>query len=396
MKTLRIHSFFILCFFFASCSGVKIVNVKNIKTLKKAPIVFSLPKTVLRFEVEATKTIVKKGPFHPYADQLLGIKNAATVDKGSWDITNIKISSFPKADANHTYAIISSRNILPNLISLSNQGMLVGVNVAAAERKSSETDTKESQQGKDKKTVQYSDLTVQKNINEKVDTVFKGKGIDTLFVKIPTLQKQVQQRTIGDQAKEAADQLLKIRKSRYLLMAGKNDEDSEGKETRIFDTHAVEVMANELVKLEEQYLSLFIGHTIQDVYRFTFEYIPSDSTDISRIPLFNFSEQEGVLEANAPKGQIVYLELSETGQNTSLAELANDKMIHNKIKNSFFYRVPEEAQVKVIKGRSQTIASKKMLISQYGYVLPLPVSLLKNKNLKIDFYPETGMLKSIR
>ena len=396
MKTLKIISFFLLGFIIASCSGVKIVNVKNIKTLKRAPLVFSLPKTVLRFEVEATKTIIKKGPFHPYADQLLGIKNAALADKQSWDISNIKITSFPKADANQTYAVISAKNILPNLISLSSQGVLMGVNVASSERKSNDVDIVDYQQGKDKKTVQYSDLTVQKNVHEKVDTVFKGKGIDTLFVKIPTLQKQVQQRTLGDQAKEAADQLLKVRKSRYLLMAGKNDDEADGKETKIFDTHAVEVMANELVKLEEQYLSLFIGQTVQDVYRFTFEYTPSDSTDISRIPLFNFSEQDGVLDANAAKGQVVYLELSETGPNTSLAELVNDKLIYSKIKNSFYYRVPEEALVKVIKGRSQTIASKKMLIAQYGHVLPLPASLLKNKTLKIDFYPETGMLKSIR
>jgi len=397
MNTLKLIPLFLLGIVIASCSGVKIVNLKDVKTLKRAPVVFSLPKTVLHFEIEATKTIVKRGPFYPYADQLLGIKNAPTADKSSWEISNVKISSYPKPDPNQTYAILSSKNVLPNLISLSNQGVLIGVNLNSADSKSGTTEENDLKQNTEKKSVQYSDLTIQKNVREKVDTIFKGQGIDTMFIKIPTLQKQVQQRTQGDQAKEAADQLLKIRKSRYLLMAGKNDDDLDGgKETKIFDTHAVEVMAKELIKLEDQYLSLFVGQTVQDTYRFHFEYIPSDSTDISRIPLFNFSEQEGVLEVNAPKGQVVSLELTEISPNTSLVELTNNKLISGKIKNSFYYRVPEEASVKVIKGRSQTIASKKMTISQYGHVLPLPASLLKSKNLRLEFYPETGMLKSIR
>ena len=254
---------FFLLFTLGACTQQKkiIVNnnyvyVRNIKDTSKFQgdaFIYALPKTELKIQVEVIKTIIKRGPFYQYADQCLGIKEVALMDKTKYKISDIQIVTGSIPDPDHFYRVETKGNTAAAFLSLDEKGLIMAVNrLPDTEQRIINTDVFLG--NIDQKSLSYSDLTMELNIGTQVDTTYKTVKTDTSFIRVPILKNQIGTKTLTKKAEEAANFILKLRKRRFYLMTGKYGDVPEGE--------ALKIVLIELDKLEKQYLSLFIGRTI--------------------------------------------------------------------------------------------------------------------------------------
>ena len=131
----------------------------------------------------------------------------------------------------------------------------------------------------------------------------------------------------------------------------------------------------ELARLEEEYLSLFIGKRIVKSYERTFHYTPVTGKNADRIVLYRFSENEGFLDARETRGKPMVAELN-TGNKTKGFEQSR---IPSKITdNVVFYRLPDQAYLKLIQGES--VMSEAIIpLYQAGSLIAVKVNPKKGK-----------------
>jgi hypothetical protein len=378
--------FALLLVFHACTPTVQVIDLKNLKEVKNSALMYSLPKTVVKIRVDVTKRTIKKGPFAAYADNLLGIKNVAFDDKSDWKIKNVQIGSYGMADSAHCFAVLAKNCLPANFLNFNEKGLLTSINASP----SSEFAPKELTQinlAKDEQMdISYSDLAILSPISEKTDTLYRGKGTDTLFVKIPILEKQLLKKTTAEQAKEAADLLIQIRKRKYKNLTGRYE--------KLLDGQAMATMVKELDEMEAQYLSLFIGKTVEKDFTYFFEFTPSEKKEFAPKPLFYFSETDGIRNSAANRAKPVLIEFIESNNTKNFNTFTSKVADLKGKKTSFVYRIPEVSLVTLSKD-NVVLASKKLAISQYGCLASLPVQIFSDKKVKIEFYPETGALKQI-
>ena len=135
--------------------------------------------------------------------------------------------------------------------------------------------------------------------------------------------------------------------------------------------------------MEEEYLCLFTGAVVKSNLTYSFTFLPTAENSGSSVPIFNFSESNGIAESNGGGGQAMIL--VESHGNTSV--LASGEANSG---GGLVYRIPEEAEVKLIYN-SNTLAKIHAAVSQFGRVASLPADVSN-----VEFDGETGGLRSIQ
>jgi len=85
---------FLLFLIIVSCkstSETRVTPLKQVNNLYENGIIYGLPKTTLKFTVEAKRTEIIPGPYAEFALKYLGIENAPEEEATQWQITNIAI-----------------------------------------------------------------------------------------------------------------------------------------------------------------------------------------------------------------------------------------------------------------------------------------------------------------
>jgi len=152
------------------------------------------------------------------------------------------------------------------------------------------------------------------------------------------------------------------------------------------------VMAEELGKMEENYLSLFIGKSSKQTYNFSFEYIPGSKTMKGEV-FFRFSEDRGVLPKSDLSGRPIVIEVNKSEDLASKQNVLSSSENPEAGKSGIFYRMPGMAEIRILDGSTQ-LAGARVPIAQFGTTAPIPENLLDG-NYKLEFYPNTGAIKSI-
>ena len=104
-----------------------------------------------------------------------------------------------------------------------------------------------------------------------------------------------------------------LRKRRFDIVSGEVDHAQDGK--------ALQVSLAELKRLEDSYLSLFVGKVLYDTVSFCYSYVPTSAASQNSI-LFRFSEDRGALNADDLSGRPVMLELIAEKNQESLKLLS--------------------------------------------------------------------------
>ncbi|MDY6800855.1 MAG: DUF4831 family protein [Bacteroidota bacterium] len=363
-----------------SCNTTSETRVSKIDSLTKQPesgIIYALPKTTLRFTVEALRTDIIPGPYYEYAEKYLGMDDVPEEEYSDWKISNITIDSYHEIDPAQFYLLEPEGKMNINIQKLVESGSIMPVNLRAKDQFPNDF-YGFNDPGKE---VVFTDLSVKKYIGEEKVTYYKRVQRDSLFAKVPVVKTQSVTKTFEDKAEEAANFIFMIREKRFELLTGMADFYPEGK--------SLEVAINELNNLESEYLSLFIGKKFTSTYRATFEFSPEEKDLNQPHILFRYSDERGVLPPNDLRGRPIIVELEKLNHTYNLDFLLAGQINREGVtyKNKLFYRIPDQAFIHVVDG-SQLLAKRKLTIEQFGTVVQIPSMFLMDNEKFIEFYRE--------
>jgi hypothetical protein len=340
-------------------------------------IIYALPKTTLRFTVEALRTDIIPGPYYEYAEKYLGMDDVPEEEYSDWKISNITIDSYHEIDPAQFYLLEPEGKININMQKLIESGSIMPVNLRTKDQFPNDF-YGFNDPGKE---VVFTDLSVKKYIGEEKVTYYKRVQRDSLFAKVPVVKTQSVTKTFEDKAEEAANFIFMIREKRFELLTGMADFYPEGK--------SLEVAINELNNLESEYLSLFIGKKFTSTYKATFEYSPQKEDLNQPYILFRYSDEKGVLPPNDLRGRPIIVELEKLNHTENLDFLLAGQINREgaTYKNKLFYRIPDQAFIHVVDG-NQLLAKRKLSIEQFGTVVQIPSMFLMDNEKFIEFFRE--------
>ena len=379
-KKMKIHKVIIYIVFIGivsckSTSETQIAKISDLGLITKSGIIYALPKTNLSFKIEAVRTDIIPGPYHDYAEKYIGITDVPHMEESVWQISNITIDSYNDIDADQFYVLYPSGNMNINLNKLIKNEIIFPVN----RNVKNVFENKFYGNVKNENEIIFTDLSVSKYIGKEKVTYYKRVQRDSLFAKVPVIKTQSFYKSFENKAEEAAKFIFMIREKRFELLTGMADYYPEGK--------ALEVAIEELNRLENEYLDLFIGKRFTSTYNASCEFTPTIQDINQPHILFRFSENKGVLTANDLSGHPIIIELDNFNQTRNLSNLISNHVnpkgkVNN---NNLFYRVPELVQVKVFDG-SSLIATRKVKIYQFGETILFPAMFLMDDEKFIEFY----------
>ena len=373
----------ILISFSFACTSVSVVNVKDaVKVeIKDNGVIYALPKTVIRVEVEATKTETKTGEFAQYADKYLGLSvdNQSSI---SWEISNISISEHSVPDANHYYYVESSNSKRPTLIALTENGIISSINIRGNKHDHLPFDKLYEEIIMD---VDLNERIIIDGQKEKIDTTYRTIRTDSTVRRVPVYKKRLVSKSAEDKAKDIAKYILMLRDEKMNLMIGDVDEFPDGISTsKIID---------EFNKMEKEYLLLFTGSQTTSTEKMVFEITPENNNKLENV-LFFFSPETGLSSKPKAGAEKVLINFEDEMNTQFLDSFFNHKDTLVTKDKGLFYRIPENVEVNIIY-ENTILASKNIVISQFGKINVLPSKYLCKRNIGIEFNPATGGLKSI-
>jgi len=313
-------------------------------------LIYNLPKTVLMVEVEAVKTVKQVGPYFRYSERYLGTKEVITENSTTWSVRSVKVTSKAIPDPANRYIIKADPASAASFTTLTPEGILYGVNVAAPESKAAS------------KLVAIP--------AETPNLTFSGAVLN---------EESLQANSIAKMAELSAKQIYRLRENRMNLISGENDKLPDGK--------ALELMLNNMDKSEKELTALFVGKTVDVPTTLTFEVTPEQ--ELKNEVLFRLSSFAGVVARDDLSGQPYYINVKNVSEKpTAVGEKTQQ--------NGLFYRMPGKAEISVVDAAGNVVSRLTETIAQFGVVQSLPAKLFNTKTqVKMRFDPLTGALLSV-
>lgn len=366
MKFLRILFVTAIILYMYSCQTTEPTISRTVQPLDQGisassnPIIYALPRTVLRVEATALKITSKRGPYYRYGKKYLDIEEGIEQDHVDWVLSDVKIDSYEDIDPEQYYVVNSTGNVYSNYMQLTRQGLILCSNPNMYRG----LKTIQEPVSEEENVIFFGDKSVKKNLNQKSDTVYRLIESDTGFVRVPHVQLRSNLKSDDQKAKEASDFIIKVRKRRFKLLSGQYDVFPEGL--------ALEYAVKELTRLENEYLALFVGKKIIEEKMKTFEFIPEKEQNGNGTVLFRFSLDNGIVPENDLTGRPINLRIEELNDAGQFAKLENqDETIK---RSDLVYRVPNPCNIEVVDGKT-VLSEKRLLVNQLGTIFRLPDNL---------------------
>ncbi|MFV0520851.1 MAG: DUF4831 family protein [Mangrovibacterium sp.] len=320
-------------------------------------LVYSLPRTIVKINVNTQYTQIVAGPYAKYAETYLGIKNAAMHDVQCWHINHITFDTFAEADPAQQYQSLGKGG---SLVSLCNNGVIAGINTVAPQ-KTNELSYSSYIAPKVKKPISnFTNLTM----DGRTYTITDSTGAH-VFTK-----------TDEEMAQDAANTIIDLRQQRYDLLSGALDSDE------LSDAQTLQAAADRLNKMEQKYLSLFIGVSYSGNCSFSFDYVPTNPDTDGKVA-FRFSEEHGAVPATDLSGAPVMI--NTKSQSNSAYGFGSTES-----PSALYYRIPGKAVINLTYG-GKTLASAQLELAQFGTIMPIPDQLLDGR-YEVKMNTETGAI----
>lgn len=327
----------------------------------QAQYIYGLPQTLLKVEVTFRESMQVPGPFADYAERYLGISEVIRQKSSQWKLADVKITSFTEPDPGHFYSInvLEGEFVRESLDRLLKDGVLLDGTESLHETAKGEG--LESAQKPD--YLNYVDLGVYNNFEERTETMYKTLVTDTSYVQVPVQRTVVEQKSPSTKAREAADFLLEIRLRRFEMLTGEYEVYPDGE--------AMEAALKKLDQMEASYLSLFTGKTLTNLKKKTWFVVPEEGGESSRLTLAMFSEQLGFIPAELLEGLPLDIQITPQGTTEKLGSHFETTGA-NQTRNRLYYRMPDVAEIKVMYG-ADVLSEQRISIYQAGALLSTPL-----------------------
>lgn len=329
--------------------------LRNGEQAPSGAIIYSLPSTTVTLQVVAEHESFVAGPYAKYAQKYLGIE--ANENSGdSYKIKDIKMVPYIEADPSISVAINlgNSKNASANFLNFCSQGLIVSSDSYTGKQNAWRFPSIANNS-------QFAGSDAINNLTSTSTTLYKTVSTASGLEKVPVQQQQVIEKSLEKKAQETASMIFKLRQKRMDLITGETDITYSGE--------AMKSVLDEISRLEQDYLSLFIGKSIKDEQSAVYDIIP-DPTNAKQIYIaFRLSDTQGLLPSNDVSGRPFVLEF-----------IANDEPINNVAlsslqsisKGKVAYRKPITVTVKLLDSQKVVMQSR-MPVYQFGKVLFFPV-----------------------
>ena len=352
---------------FFSCSKKTVTTITpigGVSALGPKGMVYSLPKTALRIKVDAKYKSVIPGPYAKYAKKYLGISNAVLEPQKRWSISDIEVVPHSQPDLSSIFVVEPADGFSLDFLDITEQGLIIPLSNSTFRTAKKTMPLPESHSIDS----DYLDLSPTPFIASQRTTHYSRVVQDSSFVRVPVHKSVVVERTLEEKAREAADFIFSLRKRRIELLSGDADFVGEGQ--------AATAVLDEISRLEEEYLSLFVGKITTSTAISYFDYNPAQNDDNASSILFRFSNSRGVLSSSDLSGSPVLISLSvtEKWQGTEVF----DQLITEKEKprlDAVYYRLPVPVEVKIHNSENEFF-QQVLTLSQFGPLLRVPARLV--------------------
>ena len=305
---------------------------------------YALPQTSLSFEVEAVKESFFAGPYAKYAEKYLGIK-AAEANSVTYRISSVKMTPYVEADAKYRYTETVPGSAVGTMVQFSAQG-LIAVSDGGFGREN-------SWRFPGNADADFSTRGLSANYTAESTTLYQGvKGEN--YNQVAVSQNIVVAKTAEQKAKEAADMILKLRTTRIQIITGDTDANYSGE--------SMGAAIEEISRLEQEYLSLFIGYSTSEIQKKNYDLIPTNDTRNHVFVAFRLSDTAGLLPADDVSGKPYFVDIVSEG-----VEVPADDDSARKKGTAVYYRTPAICSVKLSDG-STSLLETRVPIYQYGNV----------------------------
>lgn len=304
-----------------------------------AVISYSLPKTVLDFDVKATQEMFYSGPYAKYAAKYLGIE-VGQQDKTTTTVTEVNLRTRNYPDLSKRYSLSLNPTTSAVYVRLAEEGLI--------------STQQESQAGESAWAFpaapkeDFSGKGIPANLTSTSSSLY-GKAGDMVIQ-----QSLIIEKTLEKKAQEVAEMIFKIRENKYKILIGDTDATYSGE--------AMKATIDELTKMEENYLTLFTGYSQKRELHSAFEVLPDAAAKNQVYVAFRLSDTEGLLSADNMSGKPYFLELSPE----AIAEVTKVEPGKNqKLEQELFCRIPAVCTARLTDGVT-TVLQSRVSIAQLG------------------------------
>ena len=319
---------------------------------------YCLPSTTVSLEVTAVQENFHAGPYAKYAEKYLGVK-ARTADNSTFRITEIKMTPYVEADQNARYTLMTlNGKVHASFLKLSSAG-LVSMSDAVTGKETSWRFPVESEGN-------FSGKGVTSNLTSEAVVLYKSDKKDAAFNKISVQQSMIVAKTLEQKAAETAEMIVNLRKQRLQIVTGDTDATYSGE--------AMGAAIDELTRLENEYMTLFLGYTDSQSQKMNFDVIPQAGRENQKYIAFRLSDSAGLLPADNLSGKPVVIEFFP--QDVSTVEVQVPEKEAKKVPAVLaYYRIPAVCTVKITEGATQLLQTR-LPVYQLGVVSSVPVNVI--------------------
>jgi hypothetical protein len=334
---------------------ISVTHVNDTGSLRAGSFIYALPLTVVDIKVNAEEVTVVPGPYYKFADKYLGIKNAPEKSGRVWHILELQLFSHTEADPDYIYTVqgVNGSDANTSIARLFSDSLILNA------KDFSHNQIKDYRFPPKMDEIAFTDLSIKRNFEAEKDInislVMPGADDE----KRSPGKSLLKEKTVEQKAEEAANFLIKLKKRRFKLVAGQYDSMPQGE--------ALADALQELARLEETYLSLFIGKKIVTHYQRNYHFTPVAGKETDRIVIFRFSENEGFVDAREASGVPVVIDLYDNNKTKALEQYG---LPVKPQPNLLHYRVADQVSVKLIAGE-QVWSEASFPVFQYGAIVPM-------------------------
>ncbi len=365
MKT-RIISLIILVLIGTTAfSQFRISKVSSNMNTGPEGVVYGLPRTVIQLDISMQKIDKIPGPLADYATEYLGVSDYINKLSSTYKLLNVNVITFPEIDPDNSFylqfAEQRGKDDPENAFHLSDIGTLISFNAKSEFENQPKLISNINQTYQVYNDGNAFDYNAGYNRKKVIDTIIRKINIDTVSIDRFTYRTNWANLTEKDKANEAALKIQSIREQRFNLLTGFQEVNYGG---------SIIYMDNELKKMENDYLQLFLGKELSSVEHYTVFVIAKEGEEKRKV----------LTTENGDNIEIVF---TKHGNTSLLPEKPVQK------ENHLFYRVPENTTVE-IDYNGKTFKTVSFPICQFGKLLMAPLN-----NTQLYFDPNTGNLLRI-
>lgn len=336
--------------------GVEKVSGQQLNPGDQLPagaILYSLPRTTLNLEVEAECETYVAGPYARYAQKYIGVE-AQLENSKHYRVVGVELKSEVEADpqANIALNLGNNRNASANFLEMTRLGLIVWSDAFKGGESSEHPLTEERDL--------FAKIVSAPNLTKEESTLYRTTQSASGVERVAVRQSQVVEKSIEKRAEEAAFQLFDLRRKKINIITGDTD--------ATFSGDALRAAVEELNRLEEEYLSLFLGKRKVSYERATFTVIPKVSEEKQIYIAFRVSDSEGLLPSSNLSGRPIVLELFAE-ERVPITTRDNKES-----KGVVLYRKPLMVTAKLSDGQKLLLESR-IPVYQLGETLTFPIAI---------------------